>query len=115
VDATDIALRTVRQYLDEGKADPTKLQKVVFCVWSDKDRDVYQCARVFPDHLLPLTLNQKIARQRVPLYFPPPATNKAGEDVVNTVVHASVGAEAGGGGGESGGGGGDGGGGAGGD
>ena len=41
MDATDVALRTVREYLDAGKADPTKLQKVVFCVWSDKDRDVY--------------------------------------------------------------------------
>ena len=43
-----------------------------------------------------------MARQRVPLYFPPPATNKTGEEIVSGPVEALVGAEAGAGGGESG-------------
>ena len=41
-DATHIALRAVRDYLDAGKANPAKLDRIVFCVWSDNDRDVYR-------------------------------------------------------------------------
>lgn len=125
-----MALRTVREYLDAGKADPTKLQKVVFCVWSDKDRDVYRCARSLvhyfvtcPNFLILTFPHAKtFSRQLVPLYFPPSATDKDKdkEEVVGAVVDAlvpaaadagGVGGDAGGGSGDAGGGGGDGGGG----
>ncbi|KIJ52352.1 hypothetical protein M422DRAFT_202415 [Sphaerobolus stellatus SS14] len=56
-DATHIALKTVREYLDSSEGD--SLEKVVFVVWSDKDRDVYQ--------------------ELIPQYFPPePALSESG-------------------------------------
>lgn len=39
-DATHIALRTVREYLDGGKAE--SLDRIIFCVWSDEDKGVYE-------------------------------------------------------------------------
>ncbi|KAG8835264.1 hypothetical protein FRC17_004571 [Serendipita sp. 399] len=44
-DATHIALETTRTFLEE-KADAKKLERVIFVVWSNKDKDVYE-------HLIP--------------------------------------------------------------
>lgn len=49
-DATHIALKTVREYLDAP--DGNKLDRVIFVVWSDRDKGVYQ--------------------ELIPLYFPLP-------------------------------------------
>ncbi|KAF5382197.1 hypothetical protein D9615_004251 [Tricholomella constricta] len=48
-DATHIALGEVRQFLESEKA--SKVERVIFVVWSNKDRDVY--------------------RSLIPEYFPP--------------------------------------------
>jgi len=40
VDATRIALNSVRTFLDSEAG--TKLERVIFVVWSDKDREVYE-------------------------------------------------------------------------
>ena len=40
--ATHIALSAVRVYLDSGKANPAKLDRIAFCIWNDEDGDVYQ-------------------------------------------------------------------------
>ncbi|PCH42242.1 A1pp-domain-containing protein [Wolfiporia cocos MD-104 SS10] len=50
-DATHIALDTVRQFLDSSHAD--KLERVVFVVWSDDDKEVYE--------------------DLIPVYFPKPS------------------------------------------
>ncbi|KAF8896598.1 A1pp-domain-containing protein [Infundibulicybe gibba] len=50
VDATRVALNEVRQFCDSESGD--KLERVIFVVWSDKDKDVYE--------------------ELIPEYFPPP-------------------------------------------
>ena len=40
--AAHIALNAVREYLDWGEANPVKLDRITFCIWSDEDRDIYR-------------------------------------------------------------------------
>jgi O-acetyl-ADP-ribose deacetylase (regulator of RNase III) len=45
-DATNIAIQTVGQYLESSEG--SQLERVIFCVFSKKDYDVY--ASILPDH-----------------------------------------------------------------
>jgi O-acetyl-ADP-ribose deacetylase (regulator of RNase III) len=47
-DATHIALDTVRRFCDEKASE---LEKVVFVVWSDKDKEVYE--ELLPEYFPP--------------------------------------------------------------
>jgi len=58
-DATHIALKTVREYLDAP--DGNRLDRVIFVVWSDRDKNVY--------------------RKLIPLYFPLPTPEDAADAV----------------------------------
>jgi O-acetyl-ADP-ribose deacetylase (regulator of RNase III) len=54
VDATRIALDTVRKYLDSDKGN--KLERVVFVVWSDKDLATYET--LIPEYFPPADKSQ---------------------------------------------------------
>ncbi|TFK21171.1 A1pp-domain-containing protein [Coprinopsis marcescibilis] len=54
-DATHIALKTTREFLEKPEAD--KIERVIFVVWSDKDKEVYQ--------------------ELLPQYFPPAPTQES--------------------------------------
>ncbi|GLB40554.1 putative A1pp-domain-containing protein [Lyophyllum shimeji] len=49
-DATHIALGTVRQFIESERA--SKLERSIFVVWSDKDREVYE--RLIPEYFPPV-------------------------------------------------------------
>ncbi|KAF9223528.1 A1pp-domain-containing protein [Gyrodon lividus] len=55
-DATNIALKAVRQSLDEAQEGEKQLRRVIFVVFSDEDRTIYE--------------------QLIPLYFPPSPDNE---------------------------------------
>jgi len=49
VDATRVALNTARVFLDSEQG--SKLERVIFVVWSDKDKDVYE--KLIPEYFPP--------------------------------------------------------------
>ena len=91
-DATHIALDATRLFLDTPDGDKVvdrrfldsaegtdllfELDRVIFVVWSNKDRDIYRFAH---DTWLPARLAYRLYRDLIPQYFPQdeePATSE---------------------------------------